>query len=178
MSRNNTSGDGAPGFVTEALLEGRFYSTGQYFSGVSDTNTKQLYLENPADSDVVVLPVHPTVRSTAKVKTDKHKNVTVNAVGNPPDTGVTNKASDAEDDNVATARVGGAGETGDYGSGTSFSTKVSGSQGTSPGQAGQTGVTNAIFAGDNVVVEATADGGSRDISIDIDFIEYPVSRLP
>jgi len=168
-------------FPTTQLFLDRYFSTGVYFDAVSDTNQKRFLLANPADSEVVLLVIDPTVRADGKVKVDKTKNVTIDTAGDAPPTGITSKSTDVVS-SVGIVQLGGDGETGVFSGGTAFSPKTEGSgQGggsASPGSAGESGATNLIYPGDNLVLSATADGGTRTISIDMDFIEYPVKNIP
>ena len=166
---------------TTQLFLDRFFSTGVYFDAVSDTNQKRFLLANPPDSEVVLVVIDPIVRADGKMRIDKTKNVTIDTAGDAPPTGITSKSSDTVS-SLGIVQLGGDGETGVFSGGTAFSPKTEGSgQGgasASPGGAGESGATNLIYPGDNLVLSATADGGARTISIDMDFIEYPSKNVP
>ncbi len=166
---------------TTQLFLNRYFSTGVYYPSVASGNQKSLLLGNLADSGVVLLVVEPTVRSSGQTRIDKHKNASIDTTGNAPPTGITNKSS-PEITSIADVQLGGDGETGAFSNGLEFSPKTEGGGGGrgggTPGSAGETGVTNLIYPGDNLVLSATAIGNNRTISIDMDFIEYPEANLP
>ncbi len=164
---------------TTQLFLNRYFSTGVYYPSVAGGNQKSLLLGNPADSGVVLLVVEPTVRSSGQTRIDKHKNASIDTTGNAPPTGITNKAS-TEITSIADVQLGGDGETGAFSNGLEFSPKTEGGGGGrgTPGSAGESGVTNLIYPGDNLVLSATAIGNNRTISIDMDFVEYPEENIP
>lgn len=162
------------------LLVGDSYSTGQYFTDVADTNTKELFLDNSGNGSYAVI-TGIAIRAEGKITVDKAFNATEDTEGDPPATGVTNKRSDTDGSNI-TPRIGGSNETGAYSGGDSFSTKVFGSNGAavraSPGQTVET-LSNVIAPGDNMLIGATnQSGGLIDMSIDVDFVEIPGDRYP
>jgi len=167
--------------LTEGLLLDRYHSTGQYWDGVADADQKRLLLSCPSDAEYALFVIDPTVRTTGGTLIDKAKNVTIDTEGDAPDSGIVNKST-RNGGSIATAQTGGDGETGAFSGGTPFSTKTtgSGSGGSSarPGSTAENGPTNLIYPGGNMVVGATAKGGTRDISIDMDFVEYPIDRIP
>lgn len=163
-------------FEIDALLSGRFFSTGALFEDVSAGNTKKVLLANASESGVDFLTLIAT-RSSAKILVNKRFNVDIDTEGAALD--IVNKHSGASDTSSGSAQSGGDGETGAFSSGQAFSTKTLGRSGTpadaSPGETSSAGVTNVVSPGDNMVLEITNDtSSSEDISIDIDFIE--VSR--
>lgn len=165
---------------TYRLLVGDVQSTGALFQGVTNGNTKSLYLENPT-SDTFLILTAIEIRSSAKVLVDKAFNVTEDTQGNSPTTGSTNKRSDANGTDVI-IRVGGDNETGAYSGGNSFSTKTAGGGGAtpqiSPGETAD-GLSNVVAPEDNILVSVTNDSGSdSDVSIDMDFVEKTNQDFP
>jgi len=164
---------------TTQLFLDRYFSTGVYYPSINSGTQKRLLLSNPAESGVVLLVVEPTVRSSGEVRIDKHKNVSIDTTGDAPPTGITSKSS-PEISSIADVQLGGDTETGAFSDGLAFSPKTEGGGGGrgTPGSAGESGITNLIYPGGNLVLSATAVGNNRTISIDMDFIEYPEENLP
>jgi len=162
------------------LLNGEAQSTGQLFTGVSDGNEKAIYINNPENA-VYLAIAGVNIRSDGKLLVDKAFNVTENTEGDAPETGTTNKRSDADGTN-AVVRVGGDNETGAYSGGESFSTKTAGGGGATPRvRPGETfeELANVVAPGDNIYISATNDsGGTSDISIDIDWFEIDRQSFP
>lgn len=167
----------------QRLLTGEKRSSGALFEGVTDTNTKQLLVENNT-SDRVLLLFEPTVRSSGQSYVRKIKNPSVDTVGDAA-TLVNPKTDDATPLSV-TVTTAGDGETGAISGGTNYPQLTSGSgsnpNNASPGESGQSNITDAIAPGDSLAVEAINQSGAvSDISITAEFIAFPeseIERLP
>lgn len=157
----------------------RYLFTGQFFSGVADTNTKQILLENPSGSGQIFLIFEPAVSATGQFKVGKRFNPPVDTEGSPADTGITNKSSGGGTSTGST-QIGGDNETGTFSSGDRFNDKSAGGGAGSrePGALIGSGLTNAVEPGDTIVLECTNTSGSAaSMSIDIDYLEIPTGQF-
>ena len=179
---NRTSNDHLKRLATPVqgfrLVKGKVHSTGQYFGGVANGNTKQLYLETP-DSGTYFGITTLSVRTSGEARIGKAFNPSEDTQGGEPDTGITNKRS-GKDGTPAIVRTGGDNETGAYSGGDRFSEKGNGSGtgdggGTTPGGMESSGFINVIDPGDSLLLEATnTSGGTLSyISLDIDWADIP-----
>ena len=185
MTNNITSTDAlkriAFGNPIWRVTIGDAYSTGEYWTDVTVGNTKEVYLENPSE-DTYIGIYEFEVRVSAEAKVDKAINVTEDTPGDPPPTGIQNKLSNASG-TVATAALGGDGETGVYSGGDSYNAKGVGS-GTAgnanPGSSGKGGFANVLAPGDNILLSVTnASSSSMNyISVDVDWAEIPAETYP
>jgi len=169
----------SPSYLEKYLAQGQFHSTGQYFEGISSGNTKKVFLENPSDSEKILLVFSPKVACTAQLRVGKKFNVTVDTQGNSPDTGITSKSTDGETSN-SSVQIGGDAETGVFSGGNSFNDKVAGGGNGSrtPGTVGGTELSNVVTEGNNMVLELTNESSSAaDGSIDVDFLEVDAGEI-
>lgn len=161
------------------LANGNSYAVGNLFTGVADTNTKKLVLENTS-SDKALLVFEPTVRGGGQSYTQKAENVTVDTAGDSAT--VANKRTGGSAPTAADTHLAGDNETGTVSGGTPLPQITAGSgsnpSNADPGESGSQGIANVIDPGDTLTVEVqNQSGASQDFSLASDFIEVPLSRL-
>jgi hypothetical protein len=168
-------------FQVSELVAGDFYSASQRFTGVADTNTKTLLVENN-DTENGLFLLEPTVRSSGQVYVNTLKNVTVDTAGDTIN--LINKRTDqADNPGSYTVSTAGDNETGAISGGETLNEITAGS-GSNPSnaQAGisaESGIVALIMPGDNIALETTNQSGStQDTSITAGVMEVEGSVIP
>lgn len=146
-------------------INGNAYSTGEYFGSVTDGTKKNVCIQNPADSGVVLF-VSGTFRAGGQIAFQKIDSVTIDTAGTTLsiDNRLINDGSsvaNAESDVV-------------YSGGNTWTKKTSGgtvsSGGLAPGVYGDFDI--ILQEGENVVYEFENTAGTTiNASIDVDYIE-------
>lgn len=159
-------------FLLEQLLLGRFFSTGERFVDVNGA-THEFVVENPANSGIILL-IGFTVRASGGAIVGKDSRVTIDS------SGTTLTVTD-KDSNLSTAEAT-AERDGTYSSpDASFNDKQLGG-GTNPSSISpgtfDGGTANSVRPGHNILLRVTDDSGTStaDLSVDIDWIEYPLAE--
>jgi len=166
-------------FILDAIRTGRAYRAGALFTGVANTDTKSLLVEN-TNTDTAVFILEPTVSSDGQIHITKRGTPTVDTEGDAAE--VTNKRTDKDDDGGITVTTAGDGETGALSGGDTYPTVTAGSgsnpSNRAPGTSGETRVSDLILPGESLAIDATNEsGGTSDISISGEFITVPTVRL-
>lgn len=151
------------------LEKGRYFSTGQLFTGISSGNSVTIIVENPSDSNRKFFVDSQKVNVESKAYIKKYFNVTYSGSTNT-DTGIVNKNSGnnfSSDANVYK-------NVSSFSGGRQFSDKLIGG-GPSPnatGGAESIQAANVITEGDNLLLEITNKSSTpQDIAVDIDWVE-------
>lgn len=165
--------------ILDAISKGEAYRTGTLFTGVADTNTKQVVLGN-GNADQALLVADPTIAVSGQVFAQKTKNVTIDTEGDAIP--IINKRTDDNGTGNITAVTAGDNETGAVSGGTVYP-QVNIGSGTNPSNAAAGGVGDAeisefIYPTDTLTIGFENQAGSTiDASISLDIIRVPVQKL-
>lgn len=168
-------------FQVSELVAGDFYSAAQRFTGVANTNTKTLLIENDDDENALFL-VEPTVRSSGQAYVNTLENVSVDTAGDT--ISLTNKRTDqADNPGSYTISTAGDNETGAISGGNTLNEITAGSgsnpSNAQPGISAESGIVALIMPGDNIALETTnQSGGAQDTSITAGVMEVEGSVIP
>ena len=166
-------------WVLQYLISGQKYITGNLFTGVSDTNTKKVVIENN-ETDHALLVIEPTINSDGQVISQRTQNVSVDTDGT--NLTVTNLKTDVSNSINLDVTTAGDNDSGVVSGGTSLPQITLGSGSNSGnGEAGISGalaISDVVAPEDTLSITATNESGSAsDVNITVAFIRVPTDAL-